>query len=353
MDNSDDNSPNQLTNILAMSESQLKEALAGMGEKSYRANQIIEWVFQKNAQSFEEMTNLSKDLRSRLADRFSVFESKIIAKQVSSDNTEKLLLQWKDGQTTECVLIPSDDRRTVCISTQVGCPVGCAFCASGIDGLTRNLTAEQIVEQVLRARQLCLPHKTITNVVVMGLGEPLANYQNTLAALRTINDPKKLNIGSRKITVSTVGLIPQMKQLAAENMQFTLALSLHAPTDELRRQLIPWAKSSTIADLVETCNYYFQQTGREITIEYVLLKNVNDSPVLANKLADLCHKMRCNVNLIRYNPVESLPYDRPEAETAQQFLETLRKRGVNVHLRKSRGMDIDGACGQLRRRMAD
>jgi 23S rRNA (adenine2503-C2)-methyltransferase len=337
--------------ILGESEEQLRALLSGMGEKPYRAGQILEWVYQRGATRFEDMTNLPRSLRARLAESHHVYESTIAAESAATDGTRKLLLRWADAQTTECVLIPDDDRRTACISTQVGCPVGCVFCASGLAGLQRNLTAAQIIEQALRVRGLCGPHR-LTNVVFMGLGEPLANYDATLSALRTINSEKGLNVGARKITVSTVGLPKQMRQLADERLQITLALSLHAPTDALRAELIPWARGVTIEELTEAARYYFEKTGREVTLEYVLLGGVNDTLSHAIQVAALCSNMRANVNLIRYNPVPDLPYERPTSESAQSFLEALRARGVNAHLRRSRGLEIDGACGQLRRRHA-
>ena len=340
------------TGLLGLSVEELSAALDQMGEKPYRAKQVREWIFTHGVTSFDEMTNLSKALRTKLAERFHVYESTIVAESASADGTRKLLLGWRDGATSECVLIPDDPRRTACISTQVGCPVGCVFCASGLDGLARNLTAAQIVEQAMRIRGLCDEAMPLSNIVFMGLGEPLANYRNTVAALRIINGADGLNIGARKITISTVGLPKQMRQLADEGLQITLALSLHAPSDELRAQLIPWAESVSIKELVDAARYYFDRTGREITLEYVLLGGVNDSVSNATNLARLCRTMRANVNLIRYNPVPDLPYERPKAEAAQAFLETLRERGVNTHLRRSRGQDIEGACGQLRRRMS-
>jgi 23S rRNA (adenine2503-C2)-methyltransferase len=226
------------------------------------------------------------------------------------------------------------------------------FCASGLEGLARNLTAAQIVEQVMQVRARCADGPRLSNIVVMGLGEPLANYDNLMTALRVINSLAGVGIGARKITVSTVGLPKQMRRLAEEGLQINLALSLHAPTDELRARLIPWAEGVKIAELADACRYFFDKTHREITLEYVLLGKLNDAPEHAEAVARLCKTMRANVNLLRYNPVEGLPYERPTAEAAQLFLDTLRARGVNAHLRRSRGLDIDSACGQLRRRHA-
>lgn len=325
------------------------DGIQSLREPSYRAAQVLEWVYRQEAVHFDEMTNLPKRLRLRLSEKFLLFQSQIIRHDRASDGTQKLLLRWPDGATTECVMIPDDDRCTACISTQVGCPVGCVFCASGLEGLERQLTAGQIVEQAMRIAQLCRP-AWLTNVVFMGLGEPLHNYDATVAAVRTINAAWGMNVAARKITISTVGLPKQMKRLADEGLQITLALSLHAPNDELRRRIIPWAESIGIDALVDAATYYFSRTGREITVEYVLLGGLNDQPAHARELAAVAKRMRCNVNLIRYNPVAGLGYERPTSDAAARFQQILRDRGVNTHLRRSRGLDIEGACGQLRRR---
>ncbi|MCB9850053.1 MAG: 23S rRNA (adenine(2503)-C(2))-methyltransferase RlmN [Phycisphaerales bacterium] len=340
--------------LLGLRERDLAQAMTQRGEPAYRARQVLDWIYRSGVESFDAMNNLPKKLRESLAAEFHLYESTIIADQVASDGTRKLLLRWADGSTSECVMIPDEKRRTACISTQVGCAVGCVFCASGIEGVARDLSAAQIVEQAMRVRGICaMGGARLSNVVFMGLGEPLANYRNTVDALHIINDEHCVGIAARKITVSTVGLPSQMKRLADESMQITLALSLHAPTDTLRQVLIPWAKRVRIAELVDACKYYFAKTGREITLEYVLLGGVNDKLDHADGVAKICHDMRANVNLIRYNPVSSLPYKRPTSESAQAFLERLRERGVNAHLRRSRGLDIDSACGQLRRRIAE
>ena len=315
----------------------------------YRAKQVYQWVYEKGATSFDAMTNLSKPLRTGLAGDWSIFMGQEVRRQVASDGTTKLLVRWPDDNTSECVLIPDGRRNTACISSQVGCPVGCKFCASGVDGLKRNLSVGQIVEQAMRVRQLD-PELRLTNVVFMGLGEPLANYDNVLAAIRIINADWGMNIGARKITVSTVGLPNQIRKLAKEKLQIGLALSLHAPTDKLRRELVPWAEKISIDDIVEAARFFFDTTKREITVEYVLLPGVNDKLDHANKLVTLCRRMRCNVNLIRYNPVADLGFERPTSGDAHFFAERLRERGINAHIRKSRGLDIDAACGQLRRR---
>jgi len=315
----------------------------------YRPGQVFEWVYEKNANDFAEMTNLSKPLREMLADNWVIQTSTEINRRQATDGTTKLLLAWPDGQSCECVLIPDGKRRTACISSQVGCPVGCQFCASGIGGLQRNLTIGEIVEQAMNIRQLCEPDHKLNNIVVMGLGEPLANYDALVAAVRIINADWGMNIGARKITISTVGLPKQIRRLAKENLQINLAISLHAPNDTLRQKLIPWTRKISIDDLAAAGRYFFETTGREVTLEYLLLENVNDQPEHAYELVRICRKMRCNVNLIRYNPVPGLPFGRPSSFAAHKFTEHLRSRGVNVHVRKSRGLDIEAACGQLRR----
>lgn len=362
----------------------LGDHLTARGEKPFRAKQVLEWLYQHGAMSFEEMTNLPKAMRETLRTEFDVYASEIIRRSVSNDGTVKLLLRWPDGAASECVMIPEEQRRTACISSQVGCHVGCAFCASGLSGLQRNLTAGEIVEQVMRVRaeaqasplkaprtsartapgiedgwppsqeppepESAGPQSRLSNVVFMGLGEPLANYDAVVQAVRTINAPWGPNIGARKITISTVGLPKQIRRLAEEGLQLNLALSLHAPSDDLREQLIPWAKGIRLADLTAACRHYFERTGRELTLEYILLHGVNDRRTHAQRLAQFAKQFRCNVNLIRYNAVEGLPFVRPTAEATRVFQQQLRDCGVNAHVRTSRGLDIEAACGQLRRR---
>ena len=339
-----------MLHLLNLDRGGLAEVLVATGLERYRADQILGWVYQRKACSFDEMTNLSKALRQQLAEQMVVYMSQVEARHESTDGTLKLLLRWPDGAASECVMIPAESRRTVCVSTQVGCPVGCAFCASGLDGLARDLTAGEIVEQVMQAWRQLPEGERISHVVFMGIGEPLANYDATVAAVRTLNAEWGLNIGARRITVSTVGLPKQIRRLADEGLQIGLAISLHAPNDTLRAELVPWATQTSIDDLAEAVRDYFDHTGREVTLEYVLLGEVNDRPAHARQLAMLARRMRCNVNLIRYNAVADLPYHRPSGDAAHAFLEALRKAGVNAHIRASRGRDIEAACGQLRRR---
>ncbi|MBI5762003.1 MAG: 23S rRNA (adenine(2503)-C(2))-methyltransferase RlmN [Planctomycetes bacterium] len=337
--------------LLDFDQDRALQLFATLGEPAFRATQVLEWIYEKSAPSIEAMTNLSKPLRQKLADGYDLFTSTIIRRAASKDGTVKLLLQWPDGATSECVMIPSEERKTACISSQVGCPAGCRFCASGLNGVERNLTVGEIVEQILRVRvEAALAGGRLSNIVFMGLGEPLANYENVMRAVRIINAPWGCNIGARKITISTVGLPKQIRKLADEGLQLNLALSLHAPSDALRAELIPWAEKIGLQELTAACRYYFEKTGREITLEYILLHEVNDRQPHAAQLAKFTKNLRCNVNLIRYNPVEGLPYERPTSEATAAFQKHLRDNGVNSHVRSSRGLDIDAACGQLRRK---
>jgi 23S rRNA (adenine2503-C2)-methyltransferase len=331
-------------------------AVAAWGWPRFRAQQVREWVYGKLVTDPAQMTNLSKADRETLGQRVEFTSATVAAHQRSSDGTQKLLLTWEGGgnpaaANAETVMIPDADRRTACVSSQVGCPVGCRFCASGMNGVKGNLTAAQIVEQVYQLNLALRPlQERVTNIVFMGMGEPMANYGNVMQAIRVLHDPKCLNLGARRITISTVGVPPKMRQLAGESLPLNLALSLHAPNEALRKELIPWAEHFALDDILDAARHYFDQTGREITLEYILLSGVNDRPEHAKQLAKLCKTMRANVNLIRYNEVNTLPYLRPKSEDVVRFQEVLRNAGVNAHVRKSRGRDIDAACGQLRRK---
>jgi len=345
--------------LLATTLGELQAHLAERGQPRYRAKQIMEWIYAKRVADFEAMTNLPKDLRAELARSACITQGQIDSEAVSVDGTRKVLLRWPDGATTETVWIPDGQRNTACLSTQVGCPVGCAFCASGSGGLERNLSAAEIVEQALHVARLIdrvaaeQGKPRLTNIVVMGIGEPLANYRSLLTALRILNAPWGLNVGARKITVSTIGLPKQIRQLAHENLQLNLALSLHAPNERLRAELIPWAAHIALKEVLAACRYYFEQTHREITLEYVLLRDVNMQAEHAEGLARIAKRLRANVNLLRYNPVPDLPFRRPSSEATYAFQKLLRRRGVNAHVRSSRGRDVSAACGQLRRAAAE
>jgi 23S rRNA (adenine2503-C2)-methyltransferase len=334
----------------------LEQTVREWGWPRFRADQLLQWVYRRGVADPAAMTDLAAVHRQQIADRMILTSASIVRRQHSSDGTLKLLLTWPDGRNAETVMIPDGDRRTACISSQVGCPVGCTFCASGIGGLKGNLDAAQIVEQVFALNQLLSPEPRtanpshITNIVFMGMGEPLSNYASVMQAIRVLHDPKCFNIGARRITLSTVGVPAKIRDLASEKLPINLALSLHAPNEQLRRELIPWAEHFSLDDILDACRHYFDRTGREITLEYILLHDVNDRPEHARQLARLCRTLRANVNLIRYNEVESLPYLRPKAADVVKFQQILRDAGVNTHVRKSRGRDIDAACGQLRRK---
>lgn len=351
------------SHFLALSPAEFDRLVAKWNWPAFRASQVRDWVFTKLVDVPDMMSNLSRRDRATLAEHVEFTPSRIVSQQTSNDGTLKLLLGWLDGAQAETVMIPDGDRRTACVSSQVGCPVGCRFCASGVNGVKGNLTAGQIVEQVYRLNQLMagVEHaqsgvpttassSRITNVVFMGMGEPMANYGEVMKAIRILNHPQCMNLGARRITVSTVGVPAKMRQLAEEELPVNLALSLHAPNEPLRKQLIPWAEHFALDEILDACRYYFERTGREITLEYILLGGVNDRPEHARELARLCRTMRANVNLIRYNEVAELPYKRPPGRDVVVFQEILRDNGVNAHVRKSRGRDIDAACGQLRRK---
>lgn len=337
----------RMKHLLDMSLDSVVAELQALGAPRFRARQICEWIWGKGVYDFEAMTNLSLALRTQLDQRLTILAGRVVADLHASDEVRKLLLEWPDGQRVETVLIPADERRTACVSTQVGCPMACAFCASGLGGLQRNLTAGEIVEQVLQLQQAT--QQRVTNVVFMGIGEPLLNYDATVQAVRTLIDPNRGALSARKITVSTAGLPKAIYRLAEEDLPITLAISLHAPTDALRETLMPTAASYPIREILQAAQAYFHSRKREVTLEYTLLGGVNDDPACAEALAKLAERLRCNINLIRYNPVASLPFTRSDEPTLEAFAQRLRRRGVNVNVRRSRGTDIEAACGQLRR----
>jgi 23S rRNA (adenine2503-C2)-methyltransferase len=341
--------------FFGLSAAELDGIVVGWGWLKFRAQQVRDWVYGKLAVDPARMTNLAKRDQDTLRERVAFATSAVTTRQSSNDGTQKLLLTWPDQAVAECVMIPDGDRRTACISSQVGCPVGCRFCASGINGVKGNLTAAQIVEQVFRLNEMLQAADgaeggRITNIVFMGMGEPLSNYANVLKAIEVLHDPACFNLGARRITVSTVGVPAKMRQLAGEGLPINLAISLHAPNEPLRKQLIPWAEHFALPDILDAARFYFDKTGREVTLEYILLSGINDRPEHARELAKLCKTLRTNVNLIRYNEVAGLPFTRPKGHDVVRFQEILRDNGVNAHVRKSRGRDIDAACGQLRRK---
>ena len=326
----------------------LIEWCKSQGAPAFRADQIRGWIFGKRVNDFDVMTDLPAKLRAQLTANFALFTSTIVSHQKSTDGTEKLLLEMFDGHYVECVLMREDDRRTICISTQVGCAMGCVFCASGLLGVKRNLTGGEILEQVLRLDRLLPLAERITNIVVMGIGEPLANLKNLTAALDHLNQNGGMGIGARRITISTVGLPDKIRELAKIGRQYNLAVSLHAPNDELRTQLVPVNNKIGIEALLQSTDDYFQETGRRVTYEYVLLGNLNDAPEHAHQLVQLLKHRAAHVNVIPMNHVETLPFVEPNERRKREFIAILEAGGIPATIRKRKGADIDAACGQLR-----
>lgn len=328
---------------------ELEEEMAGMGEKAFRARQIYEWMHVKMARGFGEMTNLSKELRKKCEEAYTYTTLEAVRVQESKiDGTKKFLFELEDGNVVESVWMKYKHGNSVCISSQVGCRMGCRFCASTLDGLERSLTPAEMLEQIYAVT--LLTGERVSNVVVMGTGEPLDNYENLLIFLRLLTDENGLHISQRNVTVSTCGIVPKMKLLAQEKLQITLALSLHAATDEKRRELMPIATKYSVDELMETCRYYFKKTGRRITFEYSLVGGVNDSEEDAKALAGLIGGLNCHVNLIPVNPVKERNFAESDREKVCAFKNKLEKYQINVTIRREMGRDIDGACGQLRRR---
>jgi 23S rRNA (adenine2503-C2)-methyltransferase len=335
--------------LLDVPSDQILAWLQARGQAPLRARQMRRWLLEGRATSFEQMSDLPKRLREELAAAFRPLGSDIARHLISSDGTHKLLLRLHDDQVIECVLLQEADRRTVCISTQVGCGMGCVFCASGLGGVVRNLTCGEILEQLIHARNLLPIQERLTHIVVMGMGEPLANLDAVLEALAVAASPQGLGIGARHITISTVGLPAKMRRLAELRKQYHLAVSLHAPNDELRTQIVPTNDKTGLASILEAADYFHTTTGRQVTYEYVLLKDRNDQPGHAAELARLLSGRQAHINLIPFNDVEGLPYRRLTQQALTDFLAILRGAGISVKVRKRKGADIDAACGQLRR----
>ena len=323
--------------------------LVDHSEPVWRSKAIRRWLFASRAESFDDMTDLPKGLREALSRDFTIWTTTIARHHRAEDGTEKLLLELHDGQRIECVLLRDGDRRTVCISSQVGCAMGCVFCASGLDGVIRNLSTGEIIEQLLRLTRLLPPNERISHIVVMGMGEPLANLDRLLPALAEAQRPDGLGISQRRITISTVGLPPAMERLTRENPGYHLAVSLHAADDELRTKLVPVNKSIGLADIMAAADRYWETSGRRLTFEYVLLGGINDAPEDAAALIRLLGGRAALVNVIPYNPVAGLPWKEPATTARERFLGILRDAGVNVQVRRRKGSRINAACGQLRR----
>ncbi len=338
-----------MIDIKSMTLDELKEDMEALGEKSFRAGQLYEWMHKKLARGFDEMTNISGALKEKCRQRYEYTSLQAVKVQTSAiDGTQKYLFALADGNVVESVLMKYKHGNSVCISSQVGCRMGCAFCASTLDGLERCLTPSEMLDQIYSITRLT--GERVSNVVVMGTGEPLDNYDNLLKFLKLLTGEEGLHISQRNITVSTCGIVPKMKELAEEKLQITLALSLHATTDEKRRKLMPIANKYSIKELMEACRYYFDKTGRRITFEYSLVGGVNDTDMDARELIALVKPLNCHVNLIPVNPIKERDFVQSESSAIQAFKNKLEKNKINCTIRREMGRDIDGACGQLRRR---
>ncbi len=345
------------TNFGAMEKLNLKglwiEELEGildkLREKKYKAKQLAKWIYNKGVLDFAQMTDISKELRRKLSGIAYIEKLKLMKKQTSRiDQTEKFLFELSDGKKIETVLMREKERVTLCISTQVGCALNCIFCATGSMGFERNLSAGEIVDQIICAKEHLKEDEKITNLVIMGMGEPLLNYENTLKSIRMIQSELGLSISAKRITLSTAGIVSQIYKLADEGLKIKLALSLNAPDDELRKKLMPITKKYPLSKVMEALKYYAEKNDTRITFEYVLIKDINDSKEQALELAKLVRGIPCKINLIPYNPVKNCPYEKPEEQTLQKFRDLLYPRAPAVTLRKSKGEDIQAACGQLK-----
>ena len=337
-------------NIRQLSKEELEQYFLEMGEKAFRAKQVYEWIWAKQARNFEDMTNLSKELRTKLADNFSLPALTGDLTQHSNDGTVKSRFRTVDGHLVEGVLIPTDDRKTACVSSQIGCSLSCKFCATGYMDRKRNLEFDEIFDEVVLINQQseATYGKKLTNIVFMGMGEPLLNYKNVLKAIEKISSPEGLGMSPRRITVSTAGVAKMIKQLGDDQVRFKLALSLHAATDAKRHEIMPINDTNDIQSLVEALNYFYQKTGNEITFEYILFKDFNDSLEDAAELVKLYRRVPADlINIIEYNPIDLALFEKPDEDKTMQFMQYLEKHRVNVRLRRSRGKDIDAACGQL------
>lgn len=329
-----------------LSKTEMSELCLSMGLPEYRSNQLWQWLYVKKAADWDIMTNLPSDFKTELSEKYSLKPVTANKVEGSANETRKILVELTDGEHVEEVLLLDGDRRTVCVSCQAGCKYKCAFCASGQAGFNRDLVAAEIIGQFLLAESMF--DARINNLVFMGMGEPFDNYDNVMKAARTINDELGINLGARRITISTCGVIPGIKKLADEGLQLELSVSLHAPTDLLRSKLMPVNNKYPLQELIDACKEYTDKTSRIITFEYTLIKNVNDSPALAEKLVKLLRPVHCRVNLIPLSPVAEFDASPSERETGAMFQKVLTASGVNTTLRNSRGSAIKAACGQLR-----
>ncbi len=337
-------------NIRHLSLAELQDYFVQSGDKKFRASQVYEWLWQKHAHSFDAMTNLSKDLRARLGESFDLPALRVDASQYSSDGTVKSRFKTVDNHLVEGVLIPTDTRQTACVSSQIGCSLTCKFCATGYMGRKRNLHYDEIYDEVVLISQQAerIYQKKLSNIVFMGMGEPLLNYKNVLKAIERIAAPDGLGMSPRRITVSTAGVAKMIRQLGDDDVRFKLALSLHAANDKKRNEIMPINDTNDIRSLVDALNYFYKKTGNEITLEYILFRDFNDSPEDAAELVKVFRQIPADlVNIIEYNPIDMASFKKPDDAVTDRFMQHLEKNRVNARLRRSRGKDIDAACGQL------
>ncbi|HWL53067.1 MAG TPA: 23S rRNA (adenine(2503)-C(2))-methyltransferase RlmN [Chthoniobacteraceae bacterium] len=342
------------TPIESVTLEELKALFSQWGQPAYRAGQVLDWIFRKRVASFAQMSNLPAPLRERLDAEFGFRSLEPVRKQGSRDTTQKFLFRLGDGSLIETVLIPASpalygersDRRTLCVSSQVGCAYGCKFCASGLDGFSRNLHAGEIVGQLLQVE--ALSGEKVNNIVFMGMGEPLANYDSLLRAITILNAPWGVGLGARQMTVSTSGLAPQIRKLAEQPLQIRLAISLHGATNEVRDQIMPVNRKYPVEVLLEACRHYREHKKQRITFEFILIEGINDSLEQAAALAQAARRLEAKVNCIPYNRVEGLPWNRPSLRRQDAFMEVLERAGVSATIRREKGHDIEAACGQLR-----
>ncbi len=337
-----------MKNIKDYNLDELKEEFINIGEKPYRAEQVFKWIYVNKVHDFDEMTNISIQLRQKLKEQFTICNFKIIKKQESKDGTKKYLFDILDGNAIETVLMEYHHGMSICVSSQVGCKMGCKFCASTGIKFERNLTAGEIVEQIIAVEQDT--GVKISNIVFMGIGEPLDNFDNVMNSIKIINDQKGLNIGARHISISTSGLVPKIYELAEKNLQCTLSVSLHATTDEKRSSMMPINNTYNIKELIKACKYYIEKTNKRISFEYALAKNKNDNIEDAQKLVNLLKGMLCHVNLIPINEIDNKQYNKSSNENIIKFRDYLNSKGIVATIRRELGTDIDAACGQLRKK---
>ena len=334
--------------LKSLNSSELIEYIESLGEKEFRANQLYQWMHEKLVTNFDDCLNIPAKLRESLKENAYLMALEPIRVQTSQiDGTQKYLFKLYDGNVIESVLMKYHHGNSVCISSQVGCKMGCRFCASTLDGCVRNLTPSEMLDQVYRIQSIS--GERVSNIVIMGSGEPMDNYDNVIKFLELINSEKGLNISLRNLTVSTCGLVPKIRELADLELQITLAISLHAPNDELRKTMMPIANKYSIEEIMDACRYYLDKTGRRISFEYSLVKGVNDTKECASQLIDLVHGLNCHINLIPVNPIKERDYEQSNKDAIMAFKNKLEKCGINVTIRREMGRDIDGACGQLRK----